>query len=454
MHSLQPSRRDALRLAAAGIGGMMITGSYRTLADELATATPAGTNWAGNVAFSAREFRRPATIAELQQLVREASLVHAVGGRHSFSNIADTKGTLVSLEHLNDVKLDRQSATVDVGSGVKYSDLCPVLQEQGFAVENLASLPHIGVVGACATATHGSGTKNLAASVTKLQLVDGRGELVTLAEGDPDFAGAVVGLGALGIVTQATLRLKPAFEVRQWVWESMPLDQFTENFEEIFAAGYSVSGFTTWRDDQVSEVWAKRLASDGGWQGKGDWFGAKAAPRDRHPIVAMDAAPCTQQMGIAGPAWERLPHFRPDYPPSSKGRERHSEYMVDRRHAVDAIRALYGIGPQIAPALQISEIRTVKPDELWMSTAFDRDCVCLHFTWTDNDVDVDEAMPIVERALKSFSPRPHWGKMHTIAPAAVAAQYPRMGDFRELCKRYDPDGKFRNAYLDRYIFSV
>jgi xylitol oxidase len=208
-------------------------------------------------------------------------------------------------------------------------------------------------------------------------------------------------LGALGIVTQATLRLKPAFEVRQWVWEDMPLDEFTANFEKIFAAGYSVSGFTTWRDGKVSEVWTKRLAADGDWPGGDEWFGAKAAPRNRHPIVAMDPTACTAQMGVPGPAWERLPHFRPDHPPSSRGRERHSEYMVDRRHAVDAVRALYGIGDRIAPALQISEIRTVQADELWMSTAYQRDCVCLHFTWTDNDADVAEAMPIVEASLNA-----------------------------------------------------
>ena len=451
MDSQQPSRRDALRVAAAGIGGMMVAGSGRLMADDLA-ASPAGTNWAGNIRFSAEKFRRPATVGELQQLVRESGAIHAVGGRHSFSNIADTKGTLVSLDQLHGIEVDREAGTVDVGAGVKYSDLCPVLQEQGFAVENLASLPHICVVGACATATHGSGTQNLAASVKKVQLVDGRGEVVTLAEGDADFPGAVVGLGALGIVTQATLRLKPAYDVRQWVWENMPLDQFAGNFEEIFGAGYSVSGFTTWRDNQVSEVWTKRLANDGDWREAGDWFGAKAAPRDRHPIVTMDATPCTAQMGVAGPAWERLPHFRPDHPPSSKGKERHSEYMVDRRHAVDAIRALYGVGEQIAPALQISEIRTVKPDQLWMSTAYDRDSVCLHFTWTDNDADVARAMPIVEAALRPFAPRPHWGKMHTIAPADVAAQYPRMGDFRALCKKYDPEGKFRNEYLDRYVY--
>lgn len=446
------SRRNAMQIAA-GVGGLLITGKALPALAETRGNDAAGTNWAGNVTFSAEQLARPRTVEELQRLVRERDVVRAVGGRHSFSPIADTSGTLVSLEHLQNVQINREASLAGVDAGVKYSDLCPALQAAGFAVANLASLPHICVVGACSTATHGSGTQNLAASVVGLELVDGRGELVTLTEEDDDFKGAVVGLGAVGIVTRMTLRLKPAFDVRQWVWENMPIDQYLANFDEIVASGYSVSGFTTWRDGVVSEVWVKRLASDGDWTADTDWFGATAATRDLHPIVTMSAEACTAQLGFKGPAWERLPHFRPDHPPSSRGRERHSEYFVDRRYALKAIRALYEVGERIARALQISEIRTVLADDFWMSTAYQRDCVCLHFTWTDNDDDVAAAMPIVEEAIKHYAPRPHWGKMHTLNPQEVAAQYPRIGDFRGLCRRYDPDGKFRNAYLERYVFA-
>jgi alditol oxidase len=382
--------------------------------------------------------------------------VKALGGRHSFSTIADTRGAVIALDRFDTVSdVDRARGTVQVGAGIKYADLCPRLLRQGFAVANLASLPHIAVVGACSTATHGSGTGNLATQVEALELVDGRGEVVTLSteRQRETFEGAVVGLGALGVVTRVTLRVVPAFEVRQWVWENMPVAQYTEHFDEIVRAGYSVSAFTTWRDDQVSEVWVKRRADAGDWNPGPRWFGATPAPRDRHPIVTMDPSACTAQMGVPGPAWERLPHFRPDFPPSSRGRERHSEYFVARTDAVAAIRALYAIGPRLARALQISEIRTVSKDALWMSTASGRDTVALHFTWTDNDADVAAAMPIVEAALDRFSPRPHWGKMHARTAAQVAAAFPRLADFRELCRRHDPEGKFRNEYLGRYVFS-
>jgi xylitol oxidase len=453
------SRREWLQIAAAGLGTLPIAAGRRTpvtpvVAPEAAGAV--GTNWAGNVPYTGTRLYRPGTLDEVKRIVRDSDTVKALGGRHSFSTIANTRGAMVTLERFNIVSdVNRAAGTVEVGAGVKYAQLCPQLQRQGFAVANLASLPHICVVGACSTATHGSGTGNLATQVAAIEFVNGRGEVVTLSEdrNRDEFRGAVVGLGAIGLATKVTLRVVPAFDVRQWVWENMPLPQFTTDFDAIMNAGYSVSAFTTWRDNQVSEVWVKRRADAGDWDPGRQWFGASPAPRDRHPIITMDPRSCTQQMGVPGPAWERLPHFRPDHPPSSQGRERHSEYFVRRRDAVTAIQALYGIGGQIARALQISEIRTVSEDTLWMSTAQGRDSVALHFTWTDNDADVAAAMPIVEAVLDGFGPRPHWGKMHTRTREQVAAQFDRLGDFRNLCRRHDPDGKFLNEYLRRYVLA-
>ncbi|HEY7512727.1 MAG TPA: FAD-binding protein [Vicinamibacteria bacterium] len=458
MRSRGLSRREWLRSTAPALGLLMPGGGGGPgpLAGEAVASEGVGTNWAGNVAYGGTRLHRPATVEEVRRIVREHAQVKALGGRHSFSTIADTRGAMVSLERFDAVSgVDRAAGTVEVGAGVKYAALCPRLLRQGFAVANLASLPHIAVVGACSTATHGSGTGNLATQVAALEMVDGRGEVVTLSADRQreEFEGAVVGLGALGVVTRVTLRVVPAFDVRQWVWENMPVDEYTAHFDAIVAAGYSVSAFTTWRDAQVSEVWVKRRADSGDWNPGPRWFGATPAPRDRHPIVAMDPRACTAQMGVPGPAWERLPHFRPDFPPSSRGRERHSEYFLARKDAVAAIRALYAIGPRIAKALQISEIRTVSPDALWMSTAFGRDTVALHFTWTDNDADVAAAMPVVEAALDDFGPRPHWGKMHARTAAQVAGAHPRLGDFRDLCRRHDPEGKFGNDYLRRYVLA-
>ncbi len=452
------TRRQFGKLAALGLGGLLLPGCRREapVAPPAVAVVPpaapvqAGSNWAGNVAYHASRFEEPTTVGEVQELVRSSQLIKPLGSRHSFSNIADTQGTLVAMGRFNRIgNVDRETRTVTVGSGVKYSDLCPNLLQQGYAVSNLASLPHISVM-AGATGTHGSGTGNLATQIVGLEFVNGLGDVVRLREGDDDFNGAVVGLGALGLVTSVTLRVVPEFQVRQWVWENMPIDAYLENFGSIIASGYSVSGFTTWRDARVSEIWVKRRADAGDWNPGKDWFGATAAPRDRHPIVTMDHRPCTAQMGVPGPSWERLPHFRPDHPPSSRGRERQSEYFVRRRDGVAAIRAMYGIGPRIATALQISEIRTVLRDNLWMSMAYGDDMVAFHFTWTENDVDVAAAIPIVEEALRPFSPRAHHGKMTQITAEQFAAGYPRFTDFQRLVRRQDPEGKFRNDWLTRF----
>jgi xylitol oxidase len=447
MHTF--SRRDCLQTSAAGLLGLTFSAG-RGLAQQ--ADGDVGTNWAGNVKFSAKKIFRPKTRGDLQQIVRENRAVKAVGGRHSFSRIADTEGALVSPEHFDDLAIDRNRSTVAVGAGVKYSQLCPHLEQQGYALENLASLPHICIAGAVATATHGSGTGNLATQVVGIEFVNGRGEIVSLNQRDEAFQGAVVNLGGIGLVIQVLLRIEPKFEVRQWVWEHMPLANYLEHFDDIIKAGYSVCTFTDYQKDDVAEIWVKRRASAGDWSPGARWFGATPAPRDRHPIAAMDPTPCTKQMGVPGPAWERLPHFRPDHPPSSKGKERHSEYFVDIQDAKAAIRALYAVGPQIARALQIAEIRTVRADELWMSTAHGRDSVALHFTWTDNDAHVELAMPVVEAALVRFSPRAHWGKMHTLSEKQVTSGFKRISDFRELCRKHDPDGKFRNAYLAQNVF--
>jgi xylitol oxidase len=283
--------------------------------------------------------------------------------------------------------------------------------------------------------------------------VNGKGEVIRLSEKDgDDFSLAVVGLGGFGVVTGVTLKVLPAFQMRQWVWEEMPFERFVNDFDRITKAGYSVSGFTTWRSDTVSEVWVKRRAADGDWPYGTEWLGAKPAPNDRHPIITMDPSPCTPQMGVVRPAWEIMPHFRPDRPPSSAGHERHSEYSVPEKDAAAAMRAIHAIGDRIFKALQISEIRTVAADNLALSMAYRRASVMLHFTWTENDADVAAAIPIVEEALRPFKPRPHWGKLTQLSAAELRANVPRLRDFRRFCEKHDPEGKFRNPFLDRSVF--
>lgn len=401
-------------------------------------------NWAGNVTFSATELARPRETGELRRIVSSASRVHAAGSLHSFSTVADSPGTLVSLDDMpRTVEVDGSARRVRVAAAVRYSELAPVLDKAGLAVPNMASLPHISVAGACATGTHGSGDRNqsLSSSVREIELVTGSGDTVALRRGDDGFDGAVVGLGALGVVTSLTLDLVPAFEIRQWVYDGLPACELAAGFDEIFASAYSVSAFTTWRDPGLfDQLWVKHL---GAWPAPASWHGARLASRPRHPVPGMPVTYTTEQGGVPGPWHARLPHFRAEFTPSA-GQELQTEYLLNRSDAVAAIRALAPLAPRMAPLVLTSEIRTVAADDLWLSPAYGRDTVGLHFTWRQ-DPGVTGLLPAMEEALAPLDPRPHFGKLFS---PSMRFSYPRLGDFGRLAGQYDRFGKFRNAFLD------
>lgn len=417
------------------------------------------TNWAGNYSYRAARLHHPTTVEQVQELVSHASKVRVLGSRHSFNGIADSPEDLISLEHLNQVgAVDHERRTVTVLAGVRYGQLCRQLHREGYALHNLASLPHISVAGACATATHGSGDHNgnLATIVAEMELVTADGALLVLSRdqpGDP-LPGAVVGLGGLGVVTKLTLDLVPSFEMRQDVYENLPLAHLADHFDDITSSAYSVSLFTDWRDAMINQVWLKRRVADGGiFEAAPEFFGATLAPTHRHPIRELSAVNCTEQMGIPGPWYERLPHFRLDFTPSS-GEELQSEYMVPRQQAVAAFRAINRLRDQVTPLLQISEVRTIAADDLWMSPCYKQACVGIHFTWKKNWPEVSKLLPLIEQELAPFDARPHWGKLFTIPPARLQSLYEKLPAFQQLLQAYDPQGKFRNTFLDTYIFGA
>ncbi len=411
------------------------------------------TNWAGNVTYAATLIHTPASVEQLQDLVARTGRIRALGSRHSFSDVADTTGELVSVAGLPPrVDVDAAARTVTVAAALRYGDVAEELHRQGWALHNLGSLPHISVAGAVATATHGSGdgNGNLATAVAGLHLVRADGELVTLRRDDPDFDGAVVALGALGVVVAVTLDVVPAFEVRQVVYDDLPLRTVAERFDEIFAAAYSVSVFTDWASG-TARGWVKHRVEDGdGWTPDQHWWGARLADGPRNPVPGMPAANATEQQDVAGPWYDRLPHFRLEFTPSS-GAELQSEYLVPRDHAVEAFGDLTRLAGRIAPLLHISEIRTVAADDLWLSSSYGRDVAGFHFTWKQDPDGVGPVLAEIERALAPYDARPHWGKLFTVDPGQVRERYPRLADFRRLRGAYDPDGRFGNAFLDRYI---
>lgn len=409
-------------------------------------------NWAGNFEYQAARIHRPSTVAEVQAIVRGAERVKAIGTRHCFNRIADTTGDLVSLEGFGDISpVDRETMTVTIGAGVNYGTLAPRLHTEGFALANLASLPHISVVGAAMTGTHGSGVANqcLSAAVCGLEFVNGRGDLVSLRRGDSDFEGAVVSLGALGIVTSLTLDVIPTFEVGQVVYDDLTFESAFAHFEAVMANAYSVSLFTDWQARRFNQVWVK--ATDArAWPDR--FYGALAADGMRHPVPGMPPENCTDQFGARGPWMDRLPHFRLDHTPSG-GVELQTEFFVERKNAVAALEALWPLSHEIAPLLLITEVRTIAADDLWLSPAYRRDSVAIHFTWKQED-GVYAMIPRIEAALADFAPRPHWGKLFAMGADTLASRYPRFADFNTLVDKYDPGRKFDNEYLRSAIASM
>ncbi len=448
-------KRTFLKTCSALVAGGILSPLASCRPEEVATLPPR-TNWAGNLTYSTDRLHLPQTVAEAQDLVRNAPRLRPLGSRHCFNAIADSTEAQISLEHLNRVvHLDEEANRVTVGAGMRYGDLAPYLQERGYALHNLASLPHISVAGACATATHGSGVANgnLATAVAAITFIDANGDLVTLSreEDGERFAGAVVGLGGLGVVTEVTLDIQPAFDMIQHVYLDLPVASLDEHFDEIMSSGYSVSLFTDWRTDWVNQVWIKRVAGDDAFEAEPTFFGANLADRNVHPIIELSAVNCTEQMGVPGPWCERLPHFRMDFTPSS-GKELQSEYFVPMEHARDAARVFQGMGDRFGSLLMISEVRTIARDDLWMSMCFDRPSVAFHCTWEQDWDALRELLPVIEDALDPFGARPHWGKLFTMAPDRLQSRYEKVSAFRELLREYDPDGKFRNAFVQENLF--
>jgi len=411
-------------------------------------------NWAGNYTYRAERLHRPSTLEQLREIVAAAPRVRVLGSRHSFNDMADST-ELVTLAALPaDVVVERAAGTVSFGAGLTYGELAGALRHQGLALHNMASLPHISVAGAVATATHGSGdaSGNLATAVAGLEIVTSGGELLTAARGDADFDGLVVGLGAVGAVTRLTLDVEPSYEARQRVFEGLAWDALYGHFDEISASGDSVSVFTRWRET-ADQVWVKTRVTDAPEQVRGDLFGAPAATVERHPILGMDAVNCTPQLGRPGLWSDRLSHFRLGFTPSS-GEELQSEFLMPREHAVAAIQAMRALGDRIRPVLQVCEIRTIAADGLWMSPQYGRDTIGIHFTWMPEPDAVARVLADVEAALAPFQARPHWGKLFLADAATIAARYERLPDFIRLIERLDPRGAFRNPWLEARVLGV
>ncbi|MEJ7838947.1 MAG: FAD-binding protein [Thermomicrobiales bacterium] len=422
--------------------------------DHSGTTTERTTNWAGNYTYRAKTIHRPVSIEELQSIVSKAHRIRALGTGHTFNSIPDS-AELISLQGIDpNLTIDREAMTVTVGAGIRYGELGPALHAEGLALHNTGSLPHICIGGATATATHGSGdrNRNLASAVSGIELVTAGGDIIQARRGDADFPGMVVHLGALGIATRLTLDVQPTFDACQEVFEDLSWSDLTTNFDGIFSCAYSVSIFTYYRET-AGVIWVKHRLEDGVVPSSVTRWSATPARQDRNPMDGWSSVNCTPQMMVPGPWYQRLPHFRLEDVPAS-GEEIQSEYMVDRSRAVDVIAALRAFEPEMREFLLVGEIRSIAADDLWLSTAYQRDTVAFHFSWLIDTNPVERLLPRLEEMLKPFDVRPHWGKAFAATAHDLAPRYERLTDFRQLMSTFDPDGKFRNEFIDQRVLGA
>lgn len=454
-------KREFLKTTGLALTGTMLsritTAQTRPPGKTKSPTTAARTNWSGNYTYSTDRLASPANVEQVQAIVKRAARIRALGTRHSFNGIADSTSEQISLEHLDHMSIDTAARTVTIGSGVTYGKLAPYIDSHGYALHNLASLPHISAAGGCATATHGSGmhNRNLSSACSALELVTADGSLLTITRAkDPErFAGAVVALGALGIVTSLTLDLQPTYQMEQVVYQDLPFGELEHNLDAIFSSGYSVSLFTDWQNHRATQVWIKRRVEPGkpfAWPQ--EFYGAKRATVKLHPVNGHPAESCTEQLGIPGPWYERLPHFRMNFTPSS-GHELQTEYLIPREHAYEAIRAVEQLRDHITPHLFVTEYRTIASDSLWMSMAYQRDSFAIHLTWKPEWPQVRTILPLIEAKLAHFEPRPHWAKLFTLPPATLQSRYSKLAGFKDLLRQHDPRGKFRNQFLESNLYS-
>ena len=415
----------------------------------------ASTNWAGNLTYSANAIHHTTSVAEVQQHVAHHPRDKALGTRHSFNTIADAPGgALISLSKLPpEIAVDADAMTVSVTGGTRYGVLAARLQSQGYALHNTGSLPHISVAGATATGTHGSGDRNgiLSTAVSAVDLVTSDGSLLTVDRAHLDLKALAVGLGAFGVITRLVLDIQPTYLVRQDVYRNAPWDTVLEAFDEVMASAYSVSLIGDFGSPVIRELWQKtRVESVGEAQDEpepvpaslhgGTWYDDAEEP----PGHSLNV-----RGGVPGPWSERLPHFRLDAPPSAGGDELQTEYFVDRRYAVDTIRILRSLGNRISPHLHATELRTAAADDLWLSPAYERDSLCVGFTWRKHPTEVMALLPDIEAALAPYEPRPHWGKLFVFTAEDLARRFPRLPEFVDLTRTYDPTGTFSNPFLER-----
>ncbi|MCV6614097.1 MAG: FAD-binding protein [Cellvibrionaceae bacterium] len=457
-------RRDFLTALAATGAGLALKPSI-SLALEGTAPAPAPKkrrripwrNWSGSQQCFPTARKAPGTVAELQQLVAEApGIVRPVGAGHSFMPLVPTDGTIVSLSRLNSlVAHDGERMEATFGAGVRLGDMGAPLAELGQALINMPDIDEQSLAGAIGTATHGTGAQLgcMSSYVSALQLVTASGDLLDCsAEQNPEiFKAAQVNLGALGVLSQITMRNMPTHRLKGET-EWLPIEDILANVDslannnrnfEFYYIPFTGMGFTDLHN--VTEEAPSRTAemdqNDGAETLKTvrDWL--SWSPKLRELVLSSYLSGVEKEVVVAN-SWE-------NYASERNVRFNEMEYHLPREALVPALKEIRQLLEKDFPEVFFPiEVRVVQADDIWLSPFYRRDScsIAVHRFFKE---DFKPYFAAIEPIFKKYNGRPHWGKMNTLSGAELAKHYEHWQDFKALRQQLDPAGKFLNPYLQK-----
>jgi len=422
-------------------------------------------NWAGNQRCVPAQVHEPQFTDQVAAVVRSAAAagerVKVIGGAHSFTDTAMTDGHLLSLDAMNQV-LAVEGHDVTVQAGIRLRDLNDALFARGLALPNLGDIDVQSIAGATSTATHGTGVEfaNLATNIVGLELVTGDGSVVRADEHrDPELLRvARVGLGALGILTEVTLRCVPAFNLRA-VETIEPLVDILGDFGNVMRSTDHVEFYwmpgarrcqvkrNTRTDEPARPQPTLEYVRDK-WIGENLAFGTVCRVGRRFPTLAPKVAKL-----VMSAASERELVDRSDriFCSPRKVHFVEMEYGIPFDAVPDAIERIDRLVATLPfPPMFPIEVRSSAADDIPLSTANQRPSgwVAVH---QYVGAPYEAYFQGVEQIMNDYAGRPHWGKLHYQSRHTLAHRYPEWDTFRSWRSKLDPNGTFRNAYLDRVL---
>jgi L-gulono-1,4-lactone dehydrogenase len=422
-------------------------------------------NWAGNERAVARDVRTPGSVEEVAALVKEAGAagrrVKVVGSSHSFSGIAVADDLRVLLPRLAAVTAV-DGHLVTVGAGLTLSALNAWLAERGLAVPTLGDIDAQTVAGAISTGTHGTGLghSTIASCVAAVTIVTGSGDVLHLDESDESFPALRVGLGALGIIVDVTLRCVDAFTLRAEE-RPMRLADVLAGIDDWLAADEHVeffwfphtdraqlkrntvvpensrplSRFRHWLDDEFLSNSLYEVACKLG----------RRVPRVVRPINEIAGRALTARTYT-----ERSDRV---FCTPRRVRFNEMEYEVPRAAMPEVLAAVDRILDRMPFSVQFPvEVRFTGPDDIWLSHGYGRESAYIAVQQYAGSP-YEPLFHAFEAVCEPLGGRPHWGKQHYREASSLRTAYPKFDDFLAVRDRLDPARVFANEYLDRVLGS-